>query len=93
MFAENTIKIVFSAEHSFCVSQILKPLSRPLPKMALLNSKVSFGVSPVPAENPIFVVFGDFVWSQKSDISQTESVNENARFFTLRTPIVFADFS
>ena len=25
-FAENTIKIVFSAEHSFCVSQIVKPL-------------------------------------------------------------------
>ena len=45
-FAENTIKIVFSAEHSFCVSQIVKPLFEGKPKIALLQPKVPFWVFP-----------------------------------------------
>ena len=44
-------------------------------------------------ETPIFVVFGDFAWAQKRTISKTDSRNENARFFTFRTQIVFAYFS
>ena len=38
--------------------------------MALLQPKVPFWVSPVPAETPIFVVFGDFEWAQKGPFSQ-----------------------
>ena len=41
-FAENTIKIVFSAKHSFQASQIVKPLFEGKPKMALLQPKVPF---------------------------------------------------
>ena len=61
--------------------------------MALLQPKCHFGFSLVPAETPIFVVFGDFVWAQKKDqFPKTDSCNENARFFTFRTQIVFAYF-
>ena len=66
-FAENTIKIVFSAEHSFCASQIVKPLFEGKPKWHFCNQKCHFGFSPVPAETPIFVVFGDFEWAPKKD--------------------------
>ena len=65
VFCWKHYKIVFSAEHSFCVSQIVKPPFEALPKMALLKPKVPFWVVPVPAETPTFVVFGDFVWLQK----------------------------
>ena len=53
-FAENTIKIVFSAEHSFCVSQIVKPLFEGKPKKALLQPKVPFWVFPRACWNPYF---------------------------------------
>ena len=44
--------------------------------MALFKPKCHFGFSPVPAEAPIFAVFGDFVWSQKVTFSKTGSINE-----------------
>ena len=87
---ENTIKIVFSAEHSFCVSQIVNsPFEAPSHNSTFETKKCQFGSSPVPAETPIFVVFGDFVWIQKYAIFQkTDSCNKNARFFfTFRTQI------
>ena len=45
-------KIVFSAERSFCVSQIVKPLSRPLPRMTILQQEVPFGVFHCACWNP-----------------------------------------
>ena len=66
------------------------PLSRPLPKMALLQPKVPFWVSPVPAETPIFIVFCHLEWPQKKKdhFPKTDSCNENVRFlFTFPTQI------
>ena len=74
-------KIMFSAEHSFCVSQIVKPLSKGNPKWHFWNQKCHFRFSLVPAESPIFVVFGDILWLHKMPFSQTDSCNENARLF------------
>ena len=65
VFCWKNYKRVFSAEHSFCVSQIVKSFSRSFPKWHFSNQKCHFGFSVVPAETPIFVVFGDFVCSQK----------------------------
>ena len=49
--------------------------------MALLKPKVPFWASHVPAETHIFVVFGDFVWSQKKyHFPKADSVNDKARF-------------
>ena len=48
----------------------------------------------MPAETPIFVVFGDFEWAQKRTIFQKQIVATKMRgFFTFRTQIVFANFS
>ena len=74
-FAEYTIKIVFSAEHSF------KPLSRPLPKMTLLQPKVPFWVFPCACWSPIFVVLGDFEWAQTRTIFQKQIVATKMRTF------------
>ena len=84
-FAENTIKIVFSAEHSFQVSQIVKPLSRPLPKMALLQPKVPFWALPLCLLKPLFLqCLVTLNGHQKKDhFPKTDSCNENARFFYL----------
>ena len=84
-FVESTIKKVFSAEHGFQVSQIVKPLLRNLPKMALLKPKVPFWVSLVPAETPIFVVCGGFEWAQKRTIFQKQIVATKIRFFLPNT--------
>ena len=74
-FAENTIEIVFSVDHSF---------RSPFPKWHFCNQKCHLGFSPVLAETPIFVVFGDFEWAQKKDhFPKTDSCNENAQFFYL----------
>ena len=48
----------------------------------------------MPAETPLFVVFGDFEWAQKRTIFQKQIVATKMRsFFTFRTQIVFAYFS
>ena len=57
--------------------------------MALLQPKVPFWVSPVPSETPMFVVFGDSVWSPKTaPLSKTDSVNKKARFYFPNTSSV-----
>ena len=62
--------------------------------MALLQPKFHSGSSAVLAANPSFVVFGDLVWSQEEvPFSQTDRVNESARFFLPSEQIVFAYFS
>ena len=83
VFAENTIKIVFSAKHSFQASQIVKPLFEGKPKMALLQPKVPFWVFPCVRWNPYFCS----VWwllmgtKKKWHFPKTDSCNENAHFF------------
>ena len=81
-FAENTIKIVSSAEHSSYVSQIVKPpFEAPSQNGTFETKKCDLGFSPVPAETPIFVVFGDFVWAQGKDhFPKTDSCNEMRAF-------------
>ena len=62
--------------------------------MALLQPKVPFGVFPCACWNPYFCSVCDFEWAQqKGPYSKTDSCNENVRFFTFRTQIVFAYFS
>ena len=84
--------MVFSAEHSFCVSQIVKSLFRgPFPKHPFSNQKKvpSLGFPHVSAETPISVVFGDLSGHKKLSFSKTDGVNENALFCFPKTNSVF----
>ena len=82
-FAENTIKIVFSAEHSFLgITDSKAPFRGKTKNGTFATKSAILGFSPVPAETPIFVVFGDFEWAPKSaPFPKTDSCNENAHFF------------
>ena len=81
-FAENTIKIVFSAKHSFQASQIVKPLFEGKPKMALLQPKVPFWVFPCVRWNPYFCsVWWLLMGTKKSDIFQKQIVATKMRTF------------
>ena len=77
--AENT-KIAFSAEHSFCGSQIVKALSRD----AFQNThfpplkKGEFWFSPLPAEPPMFIAL-----QTKIDIFPKQIVKTKMPFFHL----------
>ena len=53
-FAENTIKILFSAVHSFCVSQIAKTLFEAPSQNTPFQSNVPFWVFPCACWNPYF---------------------------------------
>ena len=94
-FAENTIKKVFSAKHSFQASQIVKPLFEGKPKMALLQPKVPFWVFPCVRWNPYFCsVWWLLMGTKKSDIFQKQIVATKMRTsFTFWTLSVFAYFS
>ena len=48
------LKIVFSAEHSFCGSQIAKTVLEAPSKNNLFQTKCAFSVFPCAAETPIF---------------------------------------
>ena len=91
-FAENTIKIVFSAEHSFCISQIVNPLPRENPTWHFCNQKCHLGFPPcLLTPISIFVVFGDSEWVQKRIIYPKHIVATKMRaFFYLPNTIVFA---
>ena len=68
-FAENTLELVFSAEHSFCGSQLVNSLLETLSKNTLFApQKWFFGVYPVSAETPIFVVLSDSYTNLKRTI-------------------------
>ena len=54
------------------------------PKWHFWNQKRHFGFSLVPAETPIFVVFGDFVWLQKGVISKQIVATKMRVFLHLR---------
>ena len=54
-FAENTIEIVFSAEHSFCVSQIVKPpLEAPSQNGTFEGKRAILGF-PLCPQKPLFL--------------------------------------
>ena len=94
-FTEKTAKIVFSAEHSFCVSQIVKPPFEGKTKNGTFETKVPFWVFPCARWNPDFCsVWWFSMVTEKSDIFQKQIVaTKNARFsLTIRTQIVFANF-
>ena len=73
---------VFSRAQLLCIT-----------KWHFCNQKCHLGFSRVPAEKAVFVVFGDFVWLQKSTIFQKQIVSTRMCIFTFRTQIVFACFS
>ena len=85
-FAENTIKIVFSGKHSFSKTQLVKPTFSTMSKNTFFKENVScFWFWAISAETPIFIVFpGLHCFGPKKKIwAQTDSCNENARFFSL----------
>ena len=85
-------KIVFSAEHSFCASQS-KPLSRPHSQNGTFPAKSAFWVFLESAETLIFVVFGDFVWSQERTIFLKQIVwTKMHTFYLLNTKSVLHIF-
>ena len=90
-FADDTIKIVFSAEHSFCVSQIVKPPFEAPYQNGTSETKSAILGFPCACWNPYFC---SVLWlcmvTKKEPFSETASCNENSRFFfTFRTQIVF----
>ena len=84
-FAENTIKIVFSGKHSFSKTHLVKPTFSPMSKKHLFPKKgviFAFGQFPLkPLFLQFFLVYT--VLGQKIFLANTDSVHENARFFSL----------
>ena len=82
-FAENTIKIVFSGKHSFSKTQLVKPTFSPMSKNTFFQKKVSFLVLGHFRWNHYFYSFSWFTlfWAKKI-LAKTDSVHENARFFS-----------
>ena len=88
-FAENTIKIVFSEEHSFSKTQLVKPSCPPMSKTPFPTKDVIFGFGQFPL-NPLFlqlfliftVLVQTIVWAK------TDSVHENAFLSPFLTQIV-----
>ena len=72
---------VFSRARLLCITDSKTPFWGENPKWHFWHQKCHFGFSPVPAETPIFVVFGDFVWSQKEgDMFPKQIVSTKMRF-------------
>ena len=82
-FAESTIKIVLSEEHSFSKTQLVKPTSS-MSKTPFSQKRCHFWFWAMSAETAIFIVFLGLqcFWSQKF-LAKTDSVHENVRFFSL----------
>ena len=75
---------IFSRAQLLGITDSKTTFEGPFPKWHFCDQKCHFGFSPVPAETPIVVVFGDFEWAQeKGHFPKTDSCNENARFFNL----------
>ena len=83
-FPENTIKIVFSAKHSFSKTQLAKPTFTHVKKHLFPKKGVIFGFGPLPLK-PQFLQFVQVytVLGHKNFLARTECVHENARFFSL----------
>ena len=84
-FAENTIKTVFSGKHSFSKTQLVKPTFSPMSKNTFFQKKVSFLLLGNFRWNHSFYSFSWFAlfWTKNFFFAKTDSVHENARFFSL----------
>ena len=85
--AENTIKSVFSAEHSSCVSQVVKTLSEDPSQNTTFQTKSAILGFPLPAETPIFGSLVIYKVTQKVTFSQTDKSTK--MFFANLKQIVF----
>ena len=94
MFADNGIKTVFSAEHSFCVSQIIKPPFEALSQSGTFETKSAILGFPCARWNPYFCSIWWFCMvTKKYHFPRTDSCNEKCAFSTFRKQTVFAYFS
>ena len=83
-FAENSIKIVFSGKHSLSKTQLVKPTFSTMSKTTFFQKRCHFCFFAISAETPIFIVFPALhCFGPKKKSAQTDSVHENARFFSL----------
>ena len=77
-FAENTIKFVFSGKHSFSKTQLVKPTFSAMSKNTFSKKGVIFAFLQFPLKPLLCTVL-----VQKNILAKTDSVHENARFFSL----------
>ena len=57
----------FSRARLLGITDSKAPFRGPFPKWHFCNQKCHFGFSPLPAETPVFVVFGDLNGHQEKD--------------------------
>ena len=75
---------MFSAKHSFSKTQLVKPTFSPMSKNTFFKKRCHFWFWPISAETTIFIVFpGLHCFGPKNFLAKTDSVHENARFFSL----------
>ena len=85
---------VLSRAQLLCIPHTKNPpFKAPSQNGTFQTKSAILGFPLVPAEAPIFVVFGDSVWPQKSDMYQKQIVSTKMCLLTFRTQIVFANFS
>ena len=65
---------VFSRTQLLGITDSKAPYQAPSQNGTFATKSAIFGFSPVLAETPIFVVFGDFEWAQKRTIFQKQIV-------------------
>ena len=84
MFVENTIKIVFSENHSFSKTQLVNPLFQPYQKHLFQKKRRHFWFWAISDETTIFIVFsGLHCFGPKKYLAKTDSVHENECFSSL----------
>ena len=73
----------FSRSQLLWITNRKAPFRGPFPKWHFCKQKCHFWFSLVPAEAPIFVVFGDFLRAQKRTIFQKQLASTKRRVFYL----------
>ena len=92
-FAENTIKIVLSEEHSFSKTQLVEKLFHPRQKTPFSKQRCHFWFWAISAEITNFIVFPGFDCFGPKILARTDSVHENACGFSpFLTQIVSGNF-
>ena len=80
-FAENTIKIVFSGNHSFQNTVSKNLFFTHAKKTPFSKECFILGFGQISAETTIFIVFPGFhCFGPKKSLAKTDSVHENVRF-------------
>ena len=93
VFAENTIKIVFSEKNTaFKKTQLVKPIFRPCQKTLFSKKRCHFWFWAISAETTFFFLVCT-VLVQETFLAKSDSVHENARFYSpFLTQIVSGNF-